>query len=99
MQVSESSERSPTANERFKSRSEDWVTMGFIAAVFAHFALFALFPTLTAEDIDFAADEIAMVELPPDVKIPPPPEQIARTDFESNPIENLLPPPTGGPPV
>ncbi len=74
MQVSESSERSPTANERFKSRSEDWVTMGFLAAVFAHFALFALFPTLTAEDIDFAADEIAMVELPPDVKIPPPPE-------------------------
>jgi protein TonB len=117
MQVSESSERAPTANERFKSRSEDWVTMGFLAAVFAHFALFALFPTLTAEDIDFAADEIAIVELPPEVKIPPPPEQIARpatprvaaaaldedmtiarTDFESNPIENLQPPPAGARP-
>jgi TonB family protein len=55
--------------------------------------------------------------LPPEVKIPPPPEQIARpatprvaaaaldeditiarTDFESNPIENLPPPPAGARP-
>ena len=125
MQESESSERSENAserfrsraNERFKSRSEDWMTLGVIGAVVAHFALFALFPTLTAEDIDFSADEIAMVELPPEVKIPPPPEQIARpatprvsdisldeditiarTDFESNPIENLPPPPAGARP-
>jgi len=106
-----------TANERFKSSSEDWMTMGVIVAVVGHFALFALFPTLNAEDIDFSADEIEMVELPPEVKIPPPPEQIARpatprvsdvsldeditiarTDFESNPIENLPPPPAGARP-
>lgn len=111
-------ERSPSVNEQFKSRSEDWMTLGVIAAVVAHFALFALFPTLTAENIDFSADEIAMVELPPEVKIPPPPEQIARpatprvaaaaldeditiarTDFESNPIENLPPPPAGARPA
>ena len=107
----------PSENERFKSRSGDWVWMGVIAAVISHFALFAFFPTLNAEDIDFSADEIAMVELPPEVKIPPPPEQIARpatprvaaasldeditiarTDFESNPIENLPPPPAGARP-
>jgi len=106
-----------TANERFKSRSEDWMAMGVVAAVVAHFALFALFPTLNAEDIDFTGDEIAVVELPPEVKIPPPPEQIARpatprvssvpldeditiarTSFESNPIENLPPPPAGARP-
>ncbi|MDH3297479.1 MAG: energy transducer TonB [Gemmatimonadota bacterium] len=106
-----------TANERFKSRSEDWMTMGVVAAVVAHFALFALFPTLNAEDIDFTGDEIETIELPPEVRIPPPPEQIARpatprvaaaaldeditiarTDFESNPIENLPPPPAGARP-
>ena len=106
-----------TANERFKSRSEDWMTMGVVAAVVAHFALFALFPKFDAEDVNFTADEIEMVELPPEVKIPPPPEQIsrpatprvsnvmldeditiARTDFESNPIENLPPPPAGARP-
>lgn len=106
-----------TANERFKSRSEDWMTMGVVAAVVAHFALFAFFPTLRADDIDFTGDEIETVELPPEVRIPPPPEQIARpatprvaaaaldeditiarTDFESNPIENLPPPPAGARP-
>lgn len=106
-----------TANERFKSRSEDWMTIGVGAAVIAHFALFALFPKLTAENVDFTAEEIEMVELPPEVRIPPPPEQIsrpatprvsnvaldeditiARTDFESNPIENLPPPPAGARP-
>jgi TonB family protein len=106
-----------TANERFKSQNGDWMTMGVVAAVVAHFALFALFPTLNADDIDFTGDEITTVELPPEVKIPPPPEQIARpatprvaaaaldeditiarTDFESNPIENLPPPPAGARP-
>ena len=106
-----------TANERFKSQNGDWMTMGVVAAVVAHFALFALFPTLNADDIDFTGDEIETVELPPEVKIPPPPEQIARpatprvaaaaldeditiarTDFESNPIENLPPPPAGARP-
>jgi len=106
-----------TANERFKSQNGDWMTMGVVAAVVAHFALFALFPTLNADDIDFTGDEIETIELPPEVKIPPPPEQIARpatprvaaaaldeditiarTDFESNPIENLPPPPAGARP-
>jgi protein TonB len=106
-----------TANERFKSQNGDWMTMGVVAAVVAHFALFALFPTLNADDIDFTGDEVEIVDLPPEVKIPPPPEQIARpatprvaaaaldeditiarTDFESNPIENLPPPPAGARP-
>lgn len=106
-----------TANERFKAQSGDWMTIGVIAAVIAHFATFALFPTLTAEDIDFTGEEAEVVDLPPEVEIPPPPEQIsrpatptvaaaaldeditiARTDFESNPIENLPPPPAGARP-
>jgi len=125
MQENESSERSENAserfrsraNEQFKTRSEDWMTLGIVAAVVLHFALFAFFPTLTADDINFSADEISVVELPPEVKIPPPPEQIARpatprvsaapidqditiarTNFESNPIENLPPPPAGARP-
>ena len=117
MQESESSASWLSANDRFKTRSENWVSMGFVAAVFAHFALFAFFPTLNAENIDFTGDEIQTIELPPEVKIPPPPEQvsrpatprvsdvlidenitIARTDFESNPVEELPPPPAGARP-
>lgn len=106
-----------TANERFKSKSGDWMAIGVIAAVLAHGALFAFFPEMTADDIDFTGEELANVELPPEVEIPPPPEQIsrpatprvaaaaldeditiARTDFESNPVENLPPPPAGARP-
>lgn len=106
-----------TANERFKSKSGDWMAIGVIAAVLAHGALFAFFPEMNAADIDFTGDEAEVVELPPEVEIPPPPEQIsrpatprvaaaaldeditiARTDFESNPVENLPPPPAGARP-
>lgn len=106
-----------TANERFKSKSGDWMAIGVIAAVLAHGALFAFFPEMNADDIDFTGDEAEVVELPPEVEIPPPPEQIsrpatprvaaaaldeditiARTDFESNPVENLPPPPAGARP-
>lgn len=105
------------ANDRFKSKSGDWMAIGVIAAVLAHGALFAFFPEMNADDIDFTGDEAEVVDLPPEVEIPPPPEQIsrpatprvaaapideditiARTDFESNPVENLPPPPAGARP-
>ncbi|MDH3427732.1 MAG: energy transducer TonB [Gemmatimonadota bacterium] len=110
-------ERPPSANERFKSRSADWMMVGVVAAAAAHYALFALFPAIGVADIDFTADEIESVELPPEVKVPPPPERIARpatprvaaaaldeditiarTDFQSNPVESLPPPPAGARP-
>lgn len=106
-----------TANDRFKSKNGDWMMIGVIAAVLFHGALFAFFPEMNAEDIDFSGEEAEVVDLPPEVEIPPPPEQIsrpatprvaaadiseditiARTDFESNPIENLPPPPAGARP-
>jgi protein TonB len=93
------------------------MAIGVIAAVLAHGALFAFFPEMNAADLDFAGEEATVVELPPEVEIPPPPEQIsrpatprvaeaaldeditiARTDFESNPVENLPPPPAGARP-
>lgn len=106
-----------TANERFKSKNGDWMAIGVIAAVLAHGALFAFFPEMNAEDMGFTGDEAEVVDLPPEVEIPPPPEQIsrpatprvaaaaldeditiARTDFESNPVESLPPPPAGARP-
>jgi TonB family protein len=46
--------------------------------VVAHFTLFEYFPNLQARDMGVVSDELAAIELPPEVKIPPPPEQIAR---------------------
>ncbi|MEE9208599.1 MAG: energy transducer TonB [Gemmatimonadota bacterium] len=67
-----------TANDRFKSTYSTWTYMGLTAAAVLHFGLFELFPTLNAADMSFEGDEIKMVDLPPEVTIPPPPEQIAR---------------------
>ena len=67
-----------TANDRFKEGS---ATIGWSAlalAVLVHFALFAFWPDLHAEDVAFGPDELEAIELPPEVEIPPPPENIAR---------------------
>lgn len=67
-----------TANDRFKSSFSNWFWGSMIAATVLHFALFALFPNLTAEDYSFNTDEIEAINLPPEIEIPPPPQQIAR---------------------
>lgn len=103
-----------TANDEFKKNYASWFAGGLIFAVLAHFALFELFPQFRAADIGTKSKAMETVELPPQVEIPPPPQQIARpatpkvstadvsedvtiseTTFESNPAEDLPPPPSG----
>lgn len=67
-----------TANEKFKRSFGNWFWGSMIAATLLHFAFFQFFPDLTAEDVSFTADELEAIELPPEIEIPPPPEQIAR---------------------
>jgi len=67
-----------TANDRFKRSFGGWVWGGVTLAAVFHFALFEYFPKLTAADL--GRDETTVFTLlpPPDVKIPPPPEEIRR---------------------
>lgn len=107
-----------TANDAFKRNASNWLAYGLIGAVVVHFAVFALFPNLQAADLSGLDDALETIELPPEVQIPPPPEQISRpatpkvaaaditedvtiapTTFESNPVENLPPPPKTGSPA
>lgn len=67
-----------TANDRFKQTYGNWLSIGIIGAVLLHFAFIQLFPQLQTEDMGPDAEEMEAVELPPEVEIPPPPEQIAR---------------------
>lgn len=104
-----------TANDEFKQSSGNWSAVGLILAVALHFALFVFVRPFEAADLGGVVDEMEAITLPPEVKIPPPPEQIARpatprvasvdvsedvtiapTTFETNPVENLPPPPSGG---
>jgi TonB family protein len=67
-----------TANERFKKSYRSTVAIGIATAVVAHFALFELFPRMQAKELGAAVTELSAIELPPEVRIPPPPDQIAR---------------------
>ena len=49
-----------------------------ITATVLHFMLFQFWPTLTAENLSFTAEELKLIELPPEIEIPPPPEAISR---------------------
>ena len=67
-----------TANDRFKKSFGSWFWGSMIVATVLHFALFAFWPEMQAEDFSFTQDELQTIDLPPEIEIPPPPERIAR---------------------
>ncbi|MGB5525508.1 MAG: energy transducer TonB [Gemmatimonadota bacterium] len=71
-------EETLTANQRFKKSYRTIGALAVFASVAVHFAAFQFFPHIHAADFSFAVAELAAVELPPEVRIPPPPESIVR---------------------
>ncbi len=67
-----------TANDKFKQTAGPWLWGGVMLATVFHFGVFAFFPELTASDVSYGVNEFEAIELPPEVDIPPPPEQISR---------------------
>jgi protein TonB len=67
-----------TANDRLKRTFSSWFWGSMIAATVLHFGTFAFWPELTAEDFSFTSEELEAIELPPEIEIPPPPQQISR---------------------
>jgi len=67
-----------TANDRLKRSFSSWFWGSMIVATAFHFSAFAFWPELTAADFSFESDELEAIELPPEIEIPPPPQQIAR---------------------
>ncbi len=67
-----------TENDRFKRSFGSWFWGSMITATVFHFMLFQFWPTQTADDVSFAAEELEVIELPPEIEIPPPPEVISR---------------------
>lgn len=67
-----------TANDDFHEALPGWMAVGLILAVALHFSLFILLPEFHAADIRGTLREMEGIELPPPVKVPPPPEQIRR---------------------
>ncbi|HSJ05675.1 MAG TPA: energy transducer TonB [Longimicrobiales bacterium] len=67
-----------TANDRFKRGFSDWFWYSIAVAAVVHLVMFAFWPEMTSADVGVRSDELTAIELPPEIEIPPPPEQIAR---------------------
>jgi protein TonB len=67
-----------TANDRFKDGFNNWFWGSIAAAAVLHFMIFAFWPEMATADTSYSAEELTAIELPPEIEIPPPPEQIAR---------------------
>ena len=67
-----------TANDRFKSSFGAWLWGSILAATGLHFAVLAFFPSLSVEDVSFEMLEIEVIDVPPRIELPPPPEEIQR---------------------
>ncbi len=67
-----------TENDRFKRSFQSWFWGSMITATVFHFMLFQFWPTQTVADMTFASGVIEMIELTPEIEIPPPPEAIVR---------------------
>ncbi|MCI0436653.1 MAG: energy transducer TonB [Gemmatimonadetes bacterium] len=71
-------DKTVTANEKFKDSFGTWFWGSVVAAVLVHFLAFALWPEMGYADMSIDAESLEAIELPPEIEIPPPPQQIAR---------------------
>lgn len=68
-----------TANDRFKRGFGSWFWGSMVVATVLHFLAFAYWPDMeTAELYGITTDEFQVIELPPEVVIPPAPPAIQR---------------------
>ncbi|CAN5658802.1 MAG: energy transducer TonB [Gemmatimonadetes bacterium] len=76
--ISMSNSRTANANDRLKNSFDPWLFGSIGAAVVLHFLAIVLFPQMSVADMSFRTDPIRQMEIPPEVRVPPPPEQIQR---------------------
>ncbi len=68
----------PTAHDRLKRSSKRVFAEALLLATVIHFLVLTFAPPLVAPDVSFGVVELSMVDLPPEIHIPPPPQTIAR---------------------
>ncbi len=66
------------ANQRFKRSFSSLFWASITAATTLHFAAFAYLPPMAVANVGFDATPTEVVNIPPDIVVPPPPEAIRR---------------------
>lgn len=77
---------SARANLEFKLRYRKYLDIALITSLGIHLVAFVLLPRIQIEGSKTVIDEIEVIEIPPEVDIPPPPKEIARPKV---PVESL----------
>lgn len=67
-----------SANGRFKDSFSSWFWSAMIAATIVHFGFFASLEFAEPRDLSLDGEPPEVINLPPDVELPPAPEAIAR---------------------
>ena len=77
-QREESHDPFETANDRFQRRNRSLIASCLLIATSVHFGVFALNPRMVVQAMESSGEEIVALTLPPEVRIPPPPQSIMR---------------------
>jgi len=77
---------SARANTEFKLKYRKYLDIGLTISLGLHLAAFSLIPQLDITASKTQIDELEVIEIPPEIEIPPPPKEISRPKI---PVETL----------
>jgi protein TonB len=77
---------SARANTEFKLKYRKYLDIALTASLSLHLAAFALIPQLDIDAYRTNIDELEVIDIPPEIEIPPPPKEISRPKI---PVETL----------
>lgn len=77
---------SARANTEFKLKYRKYLDIGLTISLGLHLAAFGLIPQLDITASKTQIDELEVIEIPPEIEIPPPPKEISRPKI---PVETL----------
>ena len=69
-----------TAQAELKKKYAKYLEMGFLGAILVHAVAFAFWPEYVPSVYKLREERIEVVEVPPGIEIPPPPEEIVRPE-------------------
>jgi protein TonB len=69
-----------TAQAELKSKYAKYLNIGFLLAILIHAVAFAFWPEYVPSVYKLREEKIMVVDIPPEIEIPPPPEEISRPE-------------------
>jgi protein TonB len=69
-----------SANTEFKAQYTKYLEIGLLLAILIHAVAFAFWPEYVPSVYKLREERIEVVEIPPEIEIPPPPEEVARPE-------------------